>query len=540
MLPPEIVLPLLLHIPQADFLHLAQTCRELHDLLIHKLYSAIVIGKRDVSGDSLHSGSLFLARYLPVAPPRTPTVVTSLFALSQLFRTVIKKRTLATCIRYIVFTEAIPDIPSIELITFLSQIFPSLGQLQVLSWYADLPLDQQLLTLLPRPENLLSLCGNIQLCEQPLKFANLTHLDVSRFGAERYLDVVDLEDFPNLKALKLSKTASSCFSHCGSDLPDCCETALSGVVEAFPAREPGNAISRLFLLVKSRLVLTEFTLKDITVTSDDAKLLTKSVDLLALRSLTLNNCYECIFADTRAGFTRRTPPQHMFLDILAPHLENLNTLLMSLPNDLCFNAPVISLISRISALEKLSMHLKYPQSSESLDLSDLVKAIQCHSHSLRHLDICCDKVRSAVAVCPKKDIQIKLPLLVGLIKCSNLQYLKLPVTHSQLTELHKILKYHRKVETLEFSITDISKLSMCNSCNIPRPYLPVSCLISQDYFSCPTQYTQAIFSNNSERYMPFCEKVAKELPRLRNIHLHLKEHSYVYETFPGTCSPIAR
>lgn len=540
MLPPELVIPLLLHITQADFLHLSQTCRELHEILIHKLYSAIVIGKRDVSGDHLHSESLFLSRYLPVAPPRAPTVVSSLFALSQLFRTVIKKKELAMCIRYIVFSEAIPDIPSVELACFLSQIFPSLTRLEVLSWYADPPLDQRLLTLLPCPETLVSLCGNIQLCEQPLKFANLSHLDVSRYGAERYLNVVDFDDFPNLKSLKLSKTSSSCFSHCGSDLPDCCETALSGVVEAFPAREPSNAISRLFLLVKTRLVLSELTLKDITVTSDDAKLLAKSIDFLALRSLALNNCYECIFADSRAGFTRRTPPQHMFLDVLAPHLENLKWLVVNLPNDLCFNGPVISLISRVSALERLSIHCKYPQSSESLDLSDLVKAIQCHSHSLKHLDICCDKVRSAVAVCPKKDVKIKLPLLVGLIKCASLQYLKLPVTHSQLSELHKILKHHKKVETLEFGITDISQLSMCNSCDIPRPYLPVSCLISQDYFTCPTQYTLAIFSNNSERYMPFCEKLAKELPRLKAIHLHLKEHSYVYETFPGTCSPIAR
>lgn len=553
-LPVEILLHICRYLGQGDLVNLTLTNRHFFEVANAKLYEAVVVdsSKRlfeEFEGKTRHHW--FISRGFL----KEPTVIRSLYALTKFLRNLTGKKEYGRYLRCLVVEDEFPDMPELELTRFLQVVFPRLINVEVLNWYAvRKPLDAKILALLPHPEHLRSLCGNFQLVasEIPaLLFTCLRQFDLSNVTSHRVLEKVELDMFPCLESLTLAKKPSRNMLHFTSRVSSCCQSALSNTAESLPYNDPLSYISSLFSRFNGqKLQLTSLVLKDITLSSRDAYLLMENVDIPNLQKLSLDNCGEALFgAESSLGSVsihsdsffvrRRTPPSELFLDVLASQLTGLTLLNLNLYNELCFNRSTFVAISKLLPLKHLGVHIKVFKSDGTINLAPLIDSLQPHANSLEYLNLCCDVVETSVSVCPKKNNRYMLKSILGLSNLRRLKVLKLPLSFSQISDVANVLSPLESLQLLQLGITDLActkSKAACSSCNDTLIYAlyNTNCLISQDYFNCPSSFTSKIEQNKTLEYGLYSQNFKSVLPELQYLRFDLKSQSLLYDCRDAT------
>lgn len=548
-LPTEILLHICQYLGQGDILNLTLVDHQLFEICNGKLYEVVVIDSlkrllEEFEGKTRHHW--FVSRGFS----KEPTVIRSLYALTRFFKNLSQKPRLAQTLKCLVVEDEFPDMPELELSRFLLVVFPNLSNLETLNWYAvNRPLDARFLNLLPRREFLLSLCGNFQLLGQEfpaLQLACLRHLDLSNVSSHGALKGISMDTFTSLESLTLAKKPSRNMLPFSSRVSSCCKSALSNNVESLPYCDPLSYISSLFSNhTKQTLQLTSLLLKDLTLTSSDAFTLLENIDFLCLTDFSLDNCSESLFGpETSPGsiqihsdlflVRRRTPPSQLFMDILVPHLHNLKLLNINLSNELCHNRSTFAAISKLPPLKKLGVHIRVFKPEDSINLAPLVNSVQRHKHSLEYLNLCCDVVETSVSICPKKNNKYDFKSISGISNLRNLKVLKLPLSFSQVPQMTQLLSPLQNLQLLQLGITDLAcskSKAACGSCNDTLIYALYStnCLISQDYFNCPSSFTSKIEQNKTQEYMLYTESFKERLGSLQYLRFDLKSQSLLYD-----------
>lgn len=538
-LPADVIVHLTSWLSQGDILSLSQTNTYYYETVQPKLYEYIVVdSSRRLYEDVLEGSSRrrWFANNLYLGEP---TVIRSLYALTRFFKTLTNHKHYGRHIRHLVVEDQLPDIPELELVQHLLAIVPTLVNLEVLNWYAvHRPLDARILLLIPHLGRLVSLRGNMQLVSGAFPsspFLQLRQLDLSNFGSSKALQTIDMTQFPSLDSLTLAKKASPHMLHVLSRVSNCCHTALSSSSESLPFFEFPAYISTVFAGNNSILHLSSLTLRGIYVCAQDAYLLLENIHVDSLKELSLDNCGECLFEELIGiPIRRRTPPPELFLDVLAKQLTALESLNLNLCNELCYNRSTFDAISALGPLKRLGVHIKMFKTDDAINLAPLVNSIQTHCESLEYLNMCCDVVDSAVSVCPKKNNQYQLKSVLGLSNLRNLKVLKLPLTFSQIEDVANVLSALSELRILQLGITDLgcpASKAACGSCNDTLFYALYStnCLISQDYFSCPSSFTSRIEQNKTHEYISYTERFRRSLAKLQYVRFDLKNQSLVYD-----------
>lgn len=543
-LPSDVLGTLCSRLPQRDLLTVAAASSTLYALAHQHLYHTIVVDlARRVFDAAASTASHDAYVHAPLAGE--PVVVRSLYALTRLLKNLVAHPGYARKVRLLVVAEEFPDMPALELRRYLRQIFPSLAALRVLNWYAaTTPLPASLVCLLPNPHLLHSLGGNLLHSVTGdglpgLDFAYLRHLDLSNVGAAQALLKLDLDAFPNVRSLTLAKRASSNRLPFSSRPESCCSGAPT--TEAPPFADLFSYIQSLFSNpLRSKLALSLLSIKDIAVSADDAELLLANIDVAALSHLSIDNCTEFLFADAAAStlaynVTRRTPPSRLFLEVLATELTGLELLSINLSNELCFNTSTFNFISRLQGLEKLAVHIKLYHTNEPADLAPLVDALQPHAGTLSYLNLCCNVVEPlSVALCPMKKNQYSLESIQGLSKLTELRVLRLPIASTDLSEVPQLVSSLHNLRVIQLGITDLAAATSpgaCNSCDNTLIYAlyNTNCLISQDYFNCPSSFTSGIEENKNQHYLNVAGDFKALFPKLHYLRYDLKNQSLLYD-----------
>lgn len=540
-LPDDVILHTCRWLPQGDLLNLALSSSHYYEVIHAKLYEIVVIDSSRRQFDDVFDEKSRLYWFSSHAFASEPTVIRSLYALKTFFRNLMKNPQYGRHVRQLVVHDEFPDIPELELASYLCLVLPSLVNLLVLNWYAvSQPLNAKLVKLLPHPENLVSLCGNFQFVASELpsdRFPCLGHLDLSNVSSHKALRNIDMDRFPNLHSLTLAKKPSNNMLQFTSRVSNCCQSALNTSVESLPYGDPASYISCLFSTINpSRLQLSSLILKDISLSAKDGYLLLENIEVPHLQRLSLDNCGEALFesAYNEIPVRRRTPPPELFLDVLAKHLSHLESLNLNLSNELCYNRSTFSAIKTVLPLKRLGVHIKVFKSDEAINLAPLVDSLQSHCDSLEYLNLCCDVVESSVSICPKKNNRYSLKSVIGLSNLRKLKVLKLPLSYSQIGEVANVLSPLTNLHLLQLGITDgpcKASKAACSTCNETLIYAlyNTNCLISQDYFNCPSSFISNIEQNKTQEYVNFSKKFRSIFKLLQYMRFDLKNQSLLYD-----------
>lgn len=537
----DVILHICQWLAQAELLSLAFTTSHYYEVIQPKLYEAIAVNSSRRLFDGVFDEKLQHHSFSSHVFPGNPTVIRSLYALKTFFKTVMRNPHYGRYVRQFVIEDQFPDMPDLELATYLRLVLPTFVNLQVLNWYAvHRPLDAKLVKLLPRPEHLETLCGNFQFVasEFPTSaFPCLGYLDLSNVSSHKTLRSIDMNRFPNLHSLTVAKQPSRNMLQFTSRVSNCCQSALNTSAESLPYSEPASYISSLFSTLNTKkLQLSYLSLKDISLSAEDAYLLLETIEVPNLHQLSLDNCGETLFDSTYSDIPirRRTPPPELFLDVLYKHLTHLESLNLNLSNELCYNRSTFRAISRVLPLKRLGVHIKVFKNDEDINLAPLIDSIQPHSDSLEYLNLCCDVVESAVSVCPKKNNRYSLKSVIGLSNLRKLQVLKLPLSYSQISDAANVLSPLANLRLIQFGITNVGctpSKAACNSCNDTLTYAldNNNCLISQDYFNCPTSFITNIEQNKTQEYSNFSKMFRSIFKLLQYMRFDLKNQSLLYD-----------
>lgn len=540
-LPDDVILLICQWLAQAELLSLAFTTSHYYEVIHAKLYESIVVNSSRRLFDGVFDEKSHHHWFSSHVFPGNPTVIRSLYALKTFFKTVMKNPHYGRYVRQFVVEDQFPDMPDLELATYLRLVFPTFVNLQVLNWYAvHQPLNASLVKLLPRPEYLQTLCGNFQFValEFPSSaFPCLGQLDLSNVSSHKTLQNIDMNKFPNLHSLTVAKRASKNMLQFTSRVSNCCQSALDTSAESLPYSEPASYMSCLFSTIDTRkLQLSSLSLKDISLSSKDAYTLLGAIEVPSLHNLSLDNCGETLFDSTYSDIPirRRTPPPELFLDVLSQHLVHLDSLNLNLSNELCYNRSTFKAISRVLPLKRLGIHIKVFKNDDAINLAPLVDSIQPHSDSLEYLNLCCDVVESSVSVCPKKNNRYSLKSVIGLSNLRKLKVLKLPLSYSQISDVANVLSPLANLRLIQLGITDggcTPSKAACDSCNETPIYglYNNNCLISQDFFNCPTSFITNIEQNKTQDYSNFSKKFRYIFKLLQYMRFDLKNQSLLYD-----------
>lgn len=542
-LPVDVIVHMTQWLAQDDLVNFSLTNSHHYDIAHAKLYEVVVVDSSKRLFEDLSEGSTRHLWFSSHPFPGEPTVIRSLYALTKFLKNLATKQQYGRYVRYLIVEDKFPDMPELELTRYLQLVLPCLVNLQVLNWYAvHKPLDAKLVALLPHKEHLISLCGNFKFITSDFpatSFSNLRQLDLSNVTSHKALQSINMARFPHLESLTLAKKPSKNMLHFTSRVSSCCQSALSNSVESLPFTESPSYISCLFANInQKKLHLTSLALKDISLDSKDAYLLLENIDISSLHKLCLDNCGEALFdselyVDSMA-VRRRTPPSELFLDVLSRELSNLNSLNLDLSNELCYNRSTFKAISSITQLKHLGVHIKVFKTNDAINLAPLVDSLQVHGDTLEYLNLCCDVVESSISVCPKKNNRYSLKSVIGLSSLYKLKVLKLPLSFSQISDIANVLSSLTDLRLLQLGITDLActaSKAACSSCNETLIYAlyNTNCLISQDYFNCPSSFTSKIEQTKTQEYLAYSKKFRSVFLKLQYLRFDLKSQSLLYD-----------
>lgn len=544
-LPVEIIHLIARWLAQGDLVSLSLTSSHYYSAVHAKLYELVVVDSSKRLFEEFGDGKTRHLWFSTRSFPGEPTVIRSLYALTKFFKNLALHPEYGHYVRFLVVEDQFPDMPELELARHLSLVLPTLTNLQTLNWYAvHRPLDARLVDLLPRKEFMESIRGNFRFSSSQIVSGSaiypcLRELDLSNVTSHKALCSIDLDQFPGLDLLTVSKKPSSNMLHFTSRISSCCQSALSNATESLPFSEQPSYISCLFSQpLATKLQLSALALKDISLCAKDAYLLLENIDIPLLQKLSLDNCGEALFDSDmyldNIPIRRRTPPSELFLDVLAEELTNVDSLNLNLSNELCYNRSTFQAISKMSKLKHLGIHIKVFKTNDPINLAPLVDSLQSHCDTLEYLNMCCDVVETSVSVCPKKNNRYSLKSVIGLSNLRELKVLKLPISFSQIADVTNVLSTLQSLRLLQLGITDLActaSKAACSPCNDTLIYAlyNTNCLISQDYFNCPSSFTSKIEQNKTQEYIGYSKMFKSVFQQLQYLRFDLRNQSLLYD-----------
>lgn len=464
---------------------------------------------------------------------RNPVVIRSLFALSRFFKTLMLHPEYGRYLQQLRASETFPDMPQCELNRFLELISPSLTNLMVLEWYAqECPLNAQILHLLPSISRLHTLCGNFIMPDYFFRWpaaSRLRELDVSNFTSPKALAQIDLAQYPELRSLKVAR--------CSSSINTLVAVSSAKNYSSLDTLAPTSYLGPLLNLLRTRIRLKSLKLADLPVSCADADLVVNSICLSELELFSLVNCTEW-FVPTEVSLPgtvairRGTPPSRTFFKRLSPHLSNLVLLHYDVSNNFCDNASIFGSLAQFTKLKKLAVRIHLYRSNGAVDLTPYINKIHRHATTLEHLDISCTLSDSPSGpVCPIQSQAAHVKLLVALSSFTKLKSLSLPVIAKQLPELAESWT-NSELRVLRLAVTDqsLERLSTCNDCTF-RPIYDVynsACLVSQEFFACPTSFSSEVVDSNDQRYLTHTMRFRELLPHLAYVRFDFKLLSLLF------------
>lgn len=544
-LPDELLRKITLFLPQRSLLSLGYSCKSLNALVIPELYLHVLINstKRNFrDDDSEILDCLFEGT-------RPPIIIRSLYSLVLYFKNLLNLG-YAKYVESFEVNGTLPDIPIHDLDHFIRIIFPLLRKLRVMKWYdEDWPLDAEHLMLLPKYEQLKTLCGNFLFSNSASTlslFSGLRHLDVSNFISHKALSTLNLDKFDNLTTFKIARFPSK------SNLrfAEAPQNSLVRAATSYecPGSYPSSYLSALFTHIKGPITnLSSLTLSDLSLFSSDASILALSVDLSLLQLLSIVNCYEVIECDNLPSHAvqvfRRTAPSNSFFRILAPHLSNIQLLHYDVKNNFCEDASIFSLLSEASSLKQLAIKMYLYRSNLIADLTPHLNKLQSLASTLERLEIMCDSIDiPSGPSCPRLSSAAHVRSLVAILSFTKLKVLTIPVINKQLPSIGDHLVKLERLKVLRLIVTDQPDFESpsCNDCTANRVYdiYTTTCLISQDYFSCPTTFTSKIQEINTSKYVSHARNYCNSLAPIQFVRYDFKHLSLLMDCRnPDTIKP---
>lgn len=508
---------------QTSLLNLAHTSRAMYTAIVPELYRHVLIdsSKRvfDEEQDAIYGGS-----------GRQPVVIRSLFALTRFFKTLVLHPEFGRHLQRLHARTDFPDMPQCELSRFLEIIFPSLTNLLMLEWYAkECLLDAALLPLLPAFYRLQTLCGNLFISENFLKFpasSRLRELDVSNFTSHKMLAKIDLEQYPELRSLKIARAMFKVNQSA---------VVLAKHFNSLDNKAPASHLLPLFASVKHQIHLKSLTLSDIPLKLGDANILINSVNLCGLELFSLVNCLEWFPTEISHPGTvtirRRTLPSQTFFKILEPYFNNLKLLHYDVCNNVCEDASVFSSLARFTNLKELGVCMHSFRRNGAIDLTPYINKLQPLAAKLERLEISFLFSGSPYGpMCPATSQTAHLKSLVALSNFKALKVLGIPVIMKQLPDLAETWT-DSALEVLRLAVTDqLERPSACNDCSL-RPVYDVynsACLVSQEFFTCPTSFSSIVVDSNEQRYWNHALQCREKLLRLQYVRFDFKLLSLLF------------
>ncbi|WPK23577.1 hypothetical protein PUMCH_000818 [Australozyma saopauloensis] len=537
--PDELLLKVASLLPQKSLLNLSFTCRSIHTIVTPDLYLNVLIN----SSKRVFDEEFDIKTKSFGCDLRPPVVIRSLFALSRFFKNLALNSRYASALRRLEVQGSFPDVPQHDLDCSLQAVFPLLVNLVVLRWYCEnSPLDASLLNLLPSAESLQVLGGNFMFnsfSSVPSE-SRIRILDVSNFGTSDVVAGIHLAHCPRLTSLKIAR------------LPSKPNNALSekssspNVVNLSDSYSGGNKglsyVSALFLPKPSfALQLEELTLADISISAMDAELLSNSINLTLLKSFAIYNCVEMVDLEhqTSHRVIRRTLPTNTFFKKIVSYLANLKLLVYDVKNNYCEDSSIFGSIAQIHALEELSMRMHLYRQNGKVDLTPFINKLQKHSASLERLELFCDFSEMPNGpLCSVFSQPVHIRSLVSLSNFTKLRILAIPIVQEQLLVLFESLPCE-SATILRLAVTDqqsFSSFSSCNSCTNGAMYEVYNsvCLVSQEFFSCPSTFGSKIVETGEQIYMDHANRYKEVAKRLEYVRFDFKSQSLLFDCrFPN-------
>lgn len=378
-LPLEVLNLVLDYLHQPELVSLNLTNKELHHLIIPRLFKCIEINSRksilaadeypecDSGFNSISNSTTstsiaddlalqLLHKHVATNGVRENCIkITSIYNLKCFLKRLIQHPEYCSLIHHLVF-KSLPDIPEDFLIDYFNRIFPSLTNLIEFRWYSNYNLDLSLINSIPTSK-LLVLNGNFKNFEKfSGNFMNLKSLSLSDF--KNFNNVrIDLSQFKQLESLKISKKNLIIID---------------------------DMIDNL-LINPTKLNLKALNLTNLYLTPQDITSLLKSIEFRNLQYLKLINCYE--FFDS-TGINPSDASHNLGNNLLnrLSHLDlrHLTKVELNVCNNECNNGYVYKFLSSLPNLIlcKALLNINNDLSKHLLQLVNHLPA-----NNLRHLEI---------------------------------------------------------------------------------------------------------------------------------------------------------
>lgn len=535
--PAEIVSHVANGLSQIDVVSLSCTCKLLYSVVQPRLYASVSIDSskyhylddfsleeetNETSTVCIPSVFYTNSGLCHTNSRVNPVTIKSLYSLKLFLKNLLAFPEYCSFIQVLNVHNKIPDICEYELMETLKTAFQHFTNLKVLNWFSiEIYLPISIINLLPNKEMLLRLNGNFKnLTENVLGVSgHLRELNLSAFNQAANLQTVDLDNSPRLTKLLLSKHSSSDNSLIKNETtPELRTCLIPNLIEANPGDDLCDLkVSYLAPIFRSKKVfnLTVLGLSGISVSYQDAELLTKKLNLMSLEQLSIDNCTEAFFDNSRS--IRVTPPETSFLDILAAKLTGLKVINIGIQNDVFHNEKLFhffktipSSLKQIKVLLKVSLH-----DNLTHQLASLVSSLEDHSPTLKYLNLDYE-IMSNSGTAPVKPATCSIKAFNGVKKMTNLHYLKLPINLEHIHETCKVLQPLPRLQFLQLLLADD-----CKSSDTPPPLISTS-LISQDYFCYPNDLVCGLQSQQSARLQQYCSQFQAVSGRLQYVSFQSK------------------
>ncbi|ODV78590.1 uncharacterized protein CANTADRAFT_6949 [Suhomyces tanzawaensis NRRL Y-17324] len=464
-LPAEITLSIACLLEQNDALHLSYTCRHLHRIVQPRLFFAIVVdSSKKVYNKDTPTKLVKIPSFGDRAFAIIPTVISSLYSLNTFFKQFSKYPWLACHIRYMSFSEIIPDISDLFLIENLEKLLQKSSSLKVFHWYShafDLPS-----TLVSRL-NLIQLHGNFTHTESDVWIPNsdLSTLNISNFNDPKWLAGLNLSQSTKLKELVISKTKTKGDDFkfhrglaCSPNTADSSDTYLSQLFSDFGTQSDPLHLSKL-------------TLKGLTISAEEAVRLCECVDLEGVTELSILDCTEIL--PSAGGRMGPYNPIKSFLDVISPHLKNLQLVNMSLMNSLNYHNKTFNFLKSFS-LKSLNITINV-NNYENLDskIEQLFESINGELLEFLNFDY---NIVPAAMVHPSHKYcnHYSMSSVKSMVNFSKLKYLQLPVARYKISNLLPLLRSLVDLKVLSLNMFKYGEDSIVATKNVQT-------LISQEF-----------------------------------------------------------
>lgn len=326
-------------------------------------------------------------------------------------------------------------------------------------------------------------------------------MNISNFKTTSNLSNVDLSHYPNLKFLVISKTPSP--SNKFLQIPEHSSSTTPDDIDCISKLFQGSLL----------LNLESLTLKDIHLRPSDSKLLINSINSSTLKDLSLINCHEVLFEDDQV--IRRTPPNYTFLsDLSFPYLETLN---LKMTNELNFNIPTLTFMSRFKNLQRLNLYLQYNR-AENINQNLAITLESIPNNKLTFLDLKLDLPDSLLKF---KAFDYNIDALRKLSNFKKLTYLSLQINQYQITNLFKLVEPLKELKCLKLNLDD-SKLNKSKS--------PENSLINAEVL----QFNSTLKSDNFYHFNNLARDFKSYLPKLKWVQFYNNcIEDYIFECVDG-------